>query len=243
MMALADALRDVTAACDEEGHPLDLWRVLEPAYLQAAATVGRTRSLSSPIPKLCTLVVASPFDAAIHDAYGKAFGVSSYATYSKAHVRQDLSRDLGPAVRGRIPGSLHPVRAARRHAGVPFGRRERCHRARGPQGAARRRPAEHAGGVDCARRPDALQDQAQWRQLTRRTSIASPASTASCARRCRRVVSATGTTCWISTRAARTWATCSACCGACARRHPMGSPGSSTWSSRRRATSPTIAAT
>ena len=40
MMALAESFRAVTAACDEEGHPLDLWRVLEPAYLRAAAALG-----------------------------------------------------------------------------------------------------------------------------------------------------------------------------------------------------------
>ena len=43
MMALADALRDVTAACDEQGHPLDLWRVLEPAYLKTADALGHAR--------------------------------------------------------------------------------------------------------------------------------------------------------------------------------------------------------
>src|SRR5215207_9523776 len=30
MRALADRLRAVTAACDDSGHPIDLWRVLEP---------------------------------------------------------------------------------------------------------------------------------------------------------------------------------------------------------------------
>lgn len=109
MMALAEVCRGVTADCDDEGHPLDLWRVLEPAYLQAAATLGRTRSLPAPIPKLCTLVVASAFDAAIHDAYGKAFGLSSYATYSRAHMRHDLSRDLGPAFAGEYLDRYVPV--------------------------------------------------------------------------------------------------------------------------------------
>ncbi len=42
--------------------------------------MSRQRALPVPIPKLCTLVVASAFDAAIHDAYGKAFGVSCYGT-------------------------------------------------------------------------------------------------------------------------------------------------------------------
>ncbi|WP_396626462.1 enolase C-terminal domain-like protein [Luteitalea sp.] len=101
MTALAEAFRAITAACDDQGHPIDLWRVLEPAYLQEAAALGPRRGLAMPIPKLCTLVVASAFDAAIHDAYGKAFGLSSYATYSSRHMRHDLSRDLGPAFAGQ----------------------------------------------------------------------------------------------------------------------------------------------
>jgi hypothetical protein len=42
---------------------------LEPQFLAAANDISRT--LAQPIPTLCTLVTASPFDAAIHDAYGK----------------------------------------------------------------------------------------------------------------------------------------------------------------------------
>ena len=102
MMALAGELRAQTAACDETGHPVDLFRVLEPAYLQAAAAVSRARALAVPIPKLCTLVVASAFDAAIHDAYGKAFGLSCYETYGPRFMRSDLSADLGPAFRGEF---------------------------------------------------------------------------------------------------------------------------------------------
>jgi L-alanine-DL-glutamate epimerase-like enolase superfamily enzyme len=95
MTALADALQPLTAACDERGHPIDLFRALEPEYLRAAATVSSARALPAPIPKLCTLVVASAFDAALHDAYGKAFGVSAYETYGPSFMRQDLSHDLG----------------------------------------------------------------------------------------------------------------------------------------------------
>src|SRR3954469_7387388 len=100
MRALADRLREVTAACDDKGHPIDLFRVLEPEYLRAAAAVSRTRSLSTPIPKLCMLVVASAFDAAMHDAYGKAFGRSVYETYGPEFMSRDLSVDLGPAFKG-----------------------------------------------------------------------------------------------------------------------------------------------
>lgn len=109
MKALADACRAATAACDDSGHPVDLWRVLEPAYLKAASGIGPARGLSQPVPMLCTLVVASAFDAAIHDAYGKAFGLSSYATYSNAHMRHDLSRDLGPTFAGEYLDRYVPI--------------------------------------------------------------------------------------------------------------------------------------
>lgn len=100
MIDLAEELRAQTAACDDSGHPLDLFHVLEPAYLRAATSLSAARTLPAPIPKLCTLVVASPFDAAIHDAYGKVFGLSSYATYDASFMRHDLSRYLGPDFAG-----------------------------------------------------------------------------------------------------------------------------------------------
>ncbi len=117
MMALAGEVRAVTAACDEQGHPIDLFRALEPEYLRVAADLSARRKLPVPIPKLCTLVVASAFDAAIHDAYGKAFGVSCYETYGPRFMTRDLSSDLGPRFAGEYldryvpsaPRALMPV--------------------------------------------------------------------------------------------------------------------------------------
>ena len=114
MKGLAGDLRAITAACDESGHPIDLFRALEPAYLQAADALSRARGLPSPMPKLCTLVVASPFDAAIHDAYGKAFAVSSYETYSPRFMTRDLSADLGADFKGEyldryVPSAPRPT--------------------------------------------------------------------------------------------------------------------------------------
>jgi L-alanine-DL-glutamate epimerase-like enolase superfamily enzyme len=102
MRALAGECRAQTAACDDTGHPIDLFRVLEPAFLRAAADLSRALALTTPIPKLCTLVVASAFDAAIHDAYGKAFGRSCYETYGRPFMRQDLSKDLGSSFAGEF---------------------------------------------------------------------------------------------------------------------------------------------
>jgi len=102
MTALAAALESVTGACDAWGHPIDLFRALEPEYLAAAAALSRARNLPVPLPKLCTLVVASPFDAALHDAYGKLFGLSSYATYGREFMSRDLAQDLGPRFKGEF---------------------------------------------------------------------------------------------------------------------------------------------
>jgi L-alanine-DL-glutamate epimerase-like enolase superfamily enzyme len=109
MVALARDFASVTSDCDDAGHPIDLFRLLEPAYLRAAAALSRTRALPAPIPKLCTLVVASAFDAAIHDAYGKAFGVSCYETYRSPFMRNDLSVDLGPQFNGEFLDRYVPV--------------------------------------------------------------------------------------------------------------------------------------
>jgi L-alanine-DL-glutamate epimerase-like enolase superfamily enzyme len=98
MKELAGRIARVTSGCRETGHPLDLAHVLEPEYLRAALEVSR--ALPEPIPKLCTLVVASPFDAALHDAFGKLHGRNAYRTYGPDLLTHDLSRYLGRGFRG-----------------------------------------------------------------------------------------------------------------------------------------------
>jgi L-alanine-DL-glutamate epimerase-like enolase superfamily enzyme len=100
MKALADRIAAITGAFKESAHPVDVNWTLESAYLEAAAEVSRQLKLDSPIPKLCTLVTASPFDAALHDAYGKMHGVSSFQTYGPELMEHDLSHYLGPEFRG-----------------------------------------------------------------------------------------------------------------------------------------------
>lgn len=100
MKALAGKCRDLTAAHREPGHPIDLNHDLEPEYLKAAAEVSRELGLAEPIPKLCALVAASPFDAAIHDAFGKVHGLNCYRTYGPEFMSRDLGEYLGPDFRG-----------------------------------------------------------------------------------------------------------------------------------------------
>ena len=105
MKALAVRISKITSDYREPGHPVDINCAVEPEYLKAAVEVSKQLKLTEPIPKLCTLVTASPFDAAIHDAYGKAFGVSCYRTYGADFMPYDLSHYLGADYRGEYLSS------------------------------------------------------------------------------------------------------------------------------------------
>ncbi len=103
MKALAEELAKVSGDYREFGHPLDINWELAPAYLKAAAEVSRRLQLTDPIPKLCTLVTAAAFDAAIHDAYGKAQGLNCFHGYGPEFMNHDLSHYLGAEYRGEYP--------------------------------------------------------------------------------------------------------------------------------------------
>jgi L-alanine-DL-glutamate epimerase-like enolase superfamily enzyme len=98
MKALAARLTEITKACDAFGHPLDLNHLLEPEWLKASTELSRT--WKEPMPKLCTLVTASPFDAAIHDGFAKLHGRSAYQIYGRDLLRHDLGHYLGAAYHG-----------------------------------------------------------------------------------------------------------------------------------------------
>jgi L-alanine-DL-glutamate epimerase-like enolase superfamily enzyme len=95
MKALAEKINALSRSYREYGHPIDLNFALEPYYLNAAAEVSRDLHLAEPIPKLCTLVTASPFDAALHDAFGKIHRRNVYQTYGPDLLPNDLSKYLG----------------------------------------------------------------------------------------------------------------------------------------------------
>jgi L-alanine-DL-glutamate epimerase-like enolase superfamily enzyme len=100
MKALAERVCRIFAGCKESGHPIDLYHALEPDIFRAAVEVSRELKLAEPIPKLCALVVASPFDSAIHDAFGKVHGRNCYQTYTREFLPHDLGHYLGPEYAG-----------------------------------------------------------------------------------------------------------------------------------------------
>jgi len=96
---------------DRGGHPMELGhdfleRVLPDVTRRFNA---RGRNGAEPVPLLGALVASSPFDLALHDAYGILHGQSTFDTYNDRYMSDDLSRYLTPApgseisFKGRFP--------------------------------------------------------------------------------------------------------------------------------------------
>lgn len=95
MKQLAAEVERITSAHRHPAHPIDINWEAEPSYFGAAEAVSQRMKLAEPIPKLCTLVTASPFDGAVHDAFAKANGINCYHGYSRQYMSHDLSHYLG----------------------------------------------------------------------------------------------------------------------------------------------------
>ena len=91
MLELGRRLADAAGRYREAGHPLEITSDLEHSYEPLAEEVVRAAGLAEPMPRLAQLVAASPLEAAIHDAYGKALGASSYNLLGSEFVARDLA--------------------------------------------------------------------------------------------------------------------------------------------------------
>ncbi len=96
------------------GHPVDLYMNAKPQLGGLLERVGEELKLAEPMPMLAGLVCASPADAAVHDAFGKVNGISSYDGYGPQFTGWDLSKYCGPQLAGKylsdyIHSSFKPV--------------------------------------------------------------------------------------------------------------------------------------
>jgi L-alanine-DL-glutamate epimerase-like enolase superfamily enzyme len=95
MRFIASRVAEDYRACGFTGHPIDITHHLEPELLHAGNDYTALHRLPDPVPKLAVLVVASAFDAALHDAYGKLHGLNCYRTYGPEFLEHDLGHYLG----------------------------------------------------------------------------------------------------------------------------------------------------
>jgi L-alanine-DL-glutamate epimerase-like enolase superfamily enzyme len=99
MKAVVERVASINRSCKEVGHPIDLTWTLEHDYIKAANEIVLPGGAEK-IPILCTLVCASSFDAALHDAFGKAHGLNCYHTYGPDFMEHDVGHYLGEAFKG-----------------------------------------------------------------------------------------------------------------------------------------------
>jgi L-alanine-DL-glutamate epimerase-like enolase superfamily enzyme len=95
MRFIASRVAENYKVCGLTGHPIDITHRLEPELLLTGNDFTAIHQLAEPVPKLAVLVVASPFDAALHDAYGKLHELSCYRTYGPEFLPHDLGDYLG----------------------------------------------------------------------------------------------------------------------------------------------------
>jgi L-alanine-DL-glutamate epimerase-like enolase superfamily enzyme len=112
MKDLAERIVPVVAGLVDYDHPVRHALGFEQPILDLAESVTADRGLVEAMPKLCALVVASPFDAALHDAFGKAIGLPSWQALGPDFLSDDLGVLLGDAFAGRrIEGCLRDAPA------------------------------------------------------------------------------------------------------------------------------------
>jgi L-alanine-DL-glutamate epimerase-like enolase superfamily enzyme len=100
MEVLAGKIAARITGFDDVAHPVELAHRWEPEWFRLAADVTRELKLADPMPNLSALVVASAFDAAIHDAYGRVHGRHVYECYGPEWLEQDLSTYLDDRFKG-----------------------------------------------------------------------------------------------------------------------------------------------
>jgi len=102
MVDLGRQLVTEAAQYGDFGHPLEITHDLAQSHAQAAARAVRAAGVAEAIPRLAQLVAASPLEAAIHDAYGRALGQNSFDLLRREFVNRDLGAYLTPEFAGEF---------------------------------------------------------------------------------------------------------------------------------------------
>jgi len=99
---LCVVLVEAWAGFRSRGHPIEVGHAFQEQVLPgllARFNEGRGPG-AEPVPWLAALVCCSPFDVALHDAYGALHGRPVYETYCSELMSRDLAAYLAPAGAG-----------------------------------------------------------------------------------------------------------------------------------------------
>ncbi len=105
LRAVCTTLANIVPQGDHYNDPLQKHLWLEHCLKQAVATVEEQNEWTpGTLPQLAALNCLSPFDAAIHDGWGRAIGASVYELYTATWLNADLGYYLDGDLAGRYPG-------------------------------------------------------------------------------------------------------------------------------------------
>ena len=97
-------LAELWASVQTTGHPIEISHNFQETALPGMLNGfnQRQRRGREPMPWLAALLCCSPFDIALHDAFGKLHGVPTYETYTSEFMNRDLASYLSADPRSQI---------------------------------------------------------------------------------------------------------------------------------------------
>lgn len=94
MKKFAEGVAEMFESYPDYAHPIDAAFHISAEYAHLGRQISSRLGLEEPVPELAELVAASPFDAALHDAFGKVNHVNSYNALSAEFMNFDLAEYL-----------------------------------------------------------------------------------------------------------------------------------------------------
>jgi L-alanine-DL-glutamate epimerase-like enolase superfamily enzyme len=102
MQKFAEEVVELANGYPDFGHPIEIAYQLSAEYPHVAKTLSQRLKLAEEMPLLAQLVAASAFDAALHDAFGRANDMNSYDGLSSKQMNDDLSIYLDAQFKGEF---------------------------------------------------------------------------------------------------------------------------------------------
>ncbi len=103
LLELASRLAVRVEAAGLSGDPLQITHQIAVMRDAVAEELNDEFKITERIPKLAAMLAASPLEAAVHDAFGRAQGKNSFECMTSAYLNEDLSAYLGPDFVGKYP--------------------------------------------------------------------------------------------------------------------------------------------
>lgn len=106
LLQLADRLAVAVENASLTGDPLQITHQIATIRDDLVKTMVAEMKITEGIPKLAAMLVSSPLEAAIHDAFGRANGMNSFQCMTSDYLEEDLSVYLGEEFAGKYPGDF-----------------------------------------------------------------------------------------------------------------------------------------